>query len=106
MWLSIIMNVQQLRKNIRTRFDHKQARLVLHETYQAKMLFAYNGGMWRAGPDLITLCNICDGEVVLEDVYNTPVQVKSNELKDIAMKLWQEQMNAWHAEYTEISKLR
>ena len=63
------MNVQQLSKRIRTRFDHTQARLVLRETYQAKMLFAYNGGMWRAGPELICLCNICDGEVVLEDIY-------------------------------------
>lgn len=98
--------MEQLVKRIRTRFDHKQARIVLKETYQAKMIFAYNGGMWRAGPELLTLCNICDTQAVLEDIYNTPVQVNTNELKVQAMKLWQEQMNAWHHEYNKVSKER
>ena len=60
------MDTEQLRQNIRTRFDHKQARLVLRETYQAKMIFAYNGGMWRAGPELINLCNICENALSVE----------------------------------------
>ena len=98
--------MQELVKRIRKRFDHKQARIVLKETYQAKMVFAYNGGMWHAGPELINLCNICDTDVVLEDVYNTPVQVNSDELKVQAIQLWQEQMNAWHAEYEQVSKNR
>ena len=46
--------MQDLVKRIRKRFDHQQARLVLKETYQAKMIFAHNGGMWRAGPELLT----------------------------------------------------
>jgi len=98
--------MQELVKKIRTRFDHKQARIVLKETYQAKMIFAYNGGMWRAGPDLITLCHICDTDAVLEDIYNTPVQVNTVELQSQAMQLWQEQMNAWHVEYEQVSKNR
>lgn len=98
--------MEQLVKRIRTRFDHQQARVVLKETYQAKMLFAFNGGMWRAGPELITLCNICDTEVVLEDIFNTPVQVNTVELQARATQLWQEQMNAWNSEYQEMSKNR
>jgi len=98
--------MEQLVKKIRTRFDHQQARVVLKETYQAKMLFAFNGGMWRAGPELISLCNICDTQVVLEDIYNTPVQVNTVELQTQAMQLWQEQMNAWNTEYQEMSKNR
>ena len=100
------MNTEKLSKKIKIRFDHQQARIVLRETYQAKMLFAHNGGMWRASPELILLCNACTGEVVLEDYYNTPVEVNSEKLKELAMQLWQEQMNAWHAEYNEISKNR
>ena len=50
--------MQDLVKRIRKRFDHQQARLVLKETYQAKMIFAHNGGMWRAGPELLNLCAI------------------------------------------------
>ena len=100
------MNTEKLSKNIKIRFDHQQARIVLRETYQAKMLFAHNGGMWQASPELIMLCSVCTGEVVLEDHYNTPVSVDSEQLKKLAMQLWQEQMNAWQSEYNEISKNR
>ena len=100
------MDTEKLSQNIKTRFDHRQARLVLRETYQAKMLFTYNGGMWRAGPELIMLCKACEGTVVLEDHYNTPVSVDASELKNLAVQRWQEQMNAWQSEYNEISKNR
>ena len=98
--------MQDLVKRVRKRFDHQQARLVLKETYQAKMIFAHNGGMWRAGPELILLCAICDNTAILLDIYDTPVQVKTDELRIIALQLWQEQMNAWHAEYEKMSKQR
>lgn len=99
--------MEQLVKKIRTRFDHKQARIVLKETYQAKMVFAYNGGMWRAGPELILLCKVFDDrEVVLLDIYDTPVKVDIDELQGQAMQLWQEQMNAWHDEYQQVSSQR
>jgi hypothetical protein len=98
--------MQDLVKRIRKRFDHQQARLVLKETYQAKMIFAHNGGMWRAGPELLNLCAICDDTAILLDIYDTPVQVNTDELCVIALQLWQEQMNAWHAEYEEMSKQR
>jgi hypothetical protein len=104
LWLSIRM--QDLVKRIRKRFDHQQARLVLKETYQAKMIFAHNGGMWRAGPELLNLCAICDDTAILLDIYDTPIQVNINELQVMALQLWQEQMNAWHAEYEEMSKQR
>lgn len=98
--------MQDLVKRIRKRFDHQQARLVLKETYQAKMIFAHNGGMWRAGPELLNLCAICDDTAILLDIYDTPVQVNTDELRVIALQLWQEQMNAWHSEYEEMSKQR
>jgi len=100
------MDTEKLSQNIKTRFDHKQARLILRETYQAKMIFTYNGGMWFAGSELIILCKACKGTVVLEDHYQTPISVDSVELLELAMQRWQEQMNAWQSEYNEISKNR
>ena len=70
------------------------------------MIFASNGGMWRAGPELINLCTVCDTNAVLLDIYDNPVPVNTDELKTQAMQLWQEQMNAWHSEYEEMSKQR
>ena len=52
------MNTDQLISHSRARFDHQTARRVLKEKYQARMLFAYNGGMWQAGPELLTLLEI------------------------------------------------
>ena len=101
------MNTEQLIAHSRARFDHAAAKRILKEKYQAKMTFAYNGGMWRAGPELLNiLATVPPGDAVLLDLYETPVQVRPEELRGIAMQRWQEQMNAWLAEYEEISKQR
>ena len=101
------MNTEQLITTSRARFEHVAARRVLKEKYEAKMLFAYNGGMWAAGPGLIiTLATVPPGDAVLLDLYETPVQVQPEELRGLAMTRWQEQMNAWLVEHEELSKKR
>ena len=91
----------------RARFDHVAAKRVLKEKYQARMLFAYAGGMWRAGPELINiLATVPPGDAVLLDLYETPVQVRPEELRGLAMQRWQEQMNSWLVEHDNLSKQR
>ena len=53
------MDTDQLIAHSRARFAHESAKRVLKEKYQAKMIFAYAGGMWRAGPELLTILNAC-----------------------------------------------
>ena len=101
------MDTNELISHSRARFDHHQARTVLKEKYQAKMTFAYAGGMWRAGPELLTVLSICSDEsVVLLDLYETPVKVNIRELELAAQQRWQEQMNAWLVEYEELNRNR
>jgi hypothetical protein len=102
------MNTDDLITHARARFDHVAARRVLKEKYEAKMLFAYRGGMWCAGPELHNTIFTCGriGEVVLLDLYDTPVKIDTKELMVMSQERWNEQMNAWHAEYEEISKKR
>jgi hypothetical protein len=102
------MNTDDLIAHARSRFDHASARRILKEKYQAKMLFAYNGGMWRAGPELNNMIFTCGriGEVVLLDLYENPVKVDSKELMTLSQERWNEQMNAWLVEYEEINKKR
>ena len=101
------MDINALTTHARARFDHAVARQVLKEKYQAKMLFAYRGGMWRAGPELQTTLLTCPGaEAVLLDLYENPVQVDTKELYAQSQQRWQEQMNAWLVEHEEISKKR
>jgi hypothetical protein len=101
------MDTENLIAHARARFDHATAKRILREKYEAKMIFALDGGMWRAGPELINiLATVPPGDAVLLDLYETPVQVRPEELRGMAMTRWQEQMNAWLAEHNELSKKR
>ena len=102
------MNTDDLITHSRSRFDHAAAKRVLKEKYQAKMTFAHAGGLWQAGPELLTLLHTVkeNKPIVLLDLYETPVQVIPEELVELAQQRWQEQMTAWLVEYTEINKNR
>lgn len=91
----------------RARFDHATAKRILKEKYQARMIFAHAGGMWRAGPELLNiLATVPPSDAVLLDLYETPVKVQPEELRGLAMTRWQEQMNAWLTEHNQLSTKR
>ena len=102
------MDTDKLISHGRARFEHAVARRTLKEKYQAKMTFAHAGGMWRAGPELNNMIFTCGrmGEIVLIDLYENPVKVDSKELLALSQERWNEQMNAWLIEYTELNKNR
>jgi hypothetical protein len=101
------MDTESLISHARSRFNHESARRLLKEKYQARMLFAYSGGMWRAGPELLVLlATVPPGDAVILDLYETPIQVNPEQLRGIAMQRWQEQMNAWYIEREQLNKKR
>lgn len=101
------MDTDQLIAHSHARFKHAASRRLLKEKYQAKMLFAYAGGMWCSGPTLQTTLLTCpDSKAVILDLYENPVQVDTKELYALSQQRWQEQMNSWLVEYEEISKNR
>ena len=102
------MDTDQLISHSRARFEHEAARRTLREKYQAKFTFAHAGGMWSAGPELLSVLNCCtmDREVVIQALYHNPVRVNARELWNLAAERWQECMNAWLTEYEELNKNR
>jgi hypothetical protein len=101
------MDTEDLIAHARSRFNHESARRLLKEKYQAQMLFAHAGGMWRAGPELLVLlATVPPGNAVILDLYENPIQVNPEELRGLAMQRWQEQMNAWLVEHEESNKKR
>jgi hypothetical protein len=102
------MDTNALVAHARARFDHVAAKRLLKEKYQARMVFGYNGGLFRAGPELLTLLHACPVEdnIVVLDLYDNPVKVNPLELQHLSQDRWQEQMNAWLVEYNELSKKR
>ena len=100
------MDTNQLVAHARARFEHEAARRALREKYQAKFTFAYAGGMWQAGPELLTLLKLCSGTVVVQDLYQNPVRVQAEELYELALQRWQECLNAWLIEYEQSNQQR
>lgn len=105
------MNNEEIKKtveSVRYYFDHDAQKQILKEKYEAKMLFAAFGGMWKAGPDLLSVTLGCKNlnEVVLLDEYGNPCKVDPNELRILAWERWQEQMNGWYQEYEELQNKR
>lgn len=102
------MNTDKLVAHSRSRFEHAAARRTLKEKYQAKLTFAYRGGMWRAGPELNATIFTCGqmGEVVLLDLYENPVKINTKELMALSQERFNEQMNAWLVEYEKLNKNR
>ena len=63
--------------------------------------------MWLAGPELLATLASCSAPTsVILDLYDTPIEIDSREFRDTVRSRWQEQMNAWLIEYTELSKNR
>jgi hypothetical protein len=100
------MDIENTLAHARSRFNHAVAKQLLKEKYQAKFIFAHAGGMWQAGPELLTTLKCCTGMVVILDLYENPVQVNAEEFYEKVLERWQEQLNAWLIEYEEINKQR
>jgi hypothetical protein len=102
------MDTDNLYEHSRARFEHAASRRTLKEKYEAKMIFAYHGGMWRAGPELNCTIFTCGrmGEVVLKDLYENPIKVDTQELMQLSQERFNEQMNAWHVEYEQLNSNR
>ncbi len=100
------MDTDALIAHARARFDHVAAKRVLKEKYQARMLFAHAGGMWRAGPELLAMLQSVpvEDDIVILDLYENPIKINPLELQHLAHNRWQEQMNAWLVEHDELSK--
>ena len=101
------MDTDNLIAHSRARFDHATAKRTLKEKYQGRLIFACNGGMFKAGPELQTTLLTCpEAEAVILDLYDNPVKVNTKELMALSQERWQEQMNAWLIEYEGLSKQR
>lgn len=101
------MDTNQLTSQIRIRFDHAAAKKNLKEKYEARLTFGYNGGMFKSTPEMIVFLSLYgEQSIVVQDLYDTPIGVNANCLKDYMQSKWQEQMNAWLVEWNEMQKQR
>lgn len=101
------MNVNDLESLSQARFEHQQAKQNLKERADQQLIFAHGDGLFRASPELIVFLTCwTDDTLVLQDLYQNPVQVDRAQILEQARQCYQYAMNAWYLEYQQIKHAR
>ena len=101
------MDTKTLITEAKARFAHNSAKDYLQEKYNAKLLVAEQGGLWKADKETISfLTAFLNEEVVLMDTFNNPVKVNRQDLKDKLCETYYRVMNEWHTEWKELESKR
>jgi hypothetical protein len=100
-------SISQLAESVRQATDIQINKKLIREAIKTNLHFTYNGGMFLATPELLSfVATWPDEELFLADVYENPVKVNRTEFYDLARQHYQVQMNAWHQQYQEITRVR
>ena len=101
------MDTKTLITEAKARFAHNSAKDYLQEKYNAKLLVAEQGGLWKADKETISfLTAFLNEEVVLMDTFNNPVKVNRQDLKDKLCETYYRVINEWHTEWKELESKR
>jgi hypothetical protein len=99
--------LDQLTTQIRQATDYQTNKQILREKIQTDLHFAYNGGLFKASPELIGFINAWVSETLyLEDTYQNPIEVNRNEFLPLCQQHYQTAMNAWHIQHEELKRAR
>ena len=101
------MDTKQLINDVKARFKHNSAKQYLKDKYQAKLLVAYQGGLWKATPELLGFLSSSDRtHGVILDAYENPIRVDINQLQKKLRETYNTVMESWHKELTDLEKNR
>jgi len=101
------MDTKTLLADAKARFSHNSAKQYLKEKYDSKLTIAEQGGLWKADRETITLLNSFDSDkLVVMDTFNNPVEVDRKDLLSKLTAVYEETMNAWLKEWTELEGKR
>lgn len=100
------MNTNQLAQNIRARFSHHESRLYLKEKHSSRLTVTLQGGTWYITPEFLSCLRGAPVNMVLLDAHERPVSVNTSELLADSQHLYDDVMNQWLKEFTELEKNR
>ncbi len=104
------MDTKTLITEAKARFAHNSAKDYLKEKYNAKLLVAEQGGLWKADKETIAfltvMINDYDDRVVLIDTFNNPVLVERSELLTKLKDVYRSVMAEWYNEWKELESKR
>ena len=103
------MDTQTLIAESKARFSHNSAKEYLNDKYNAKLIVADQGGLWKADLQTITfLYNtpVAKDEVVLIDTFNNPVKVRAMQLYHKLRETYDSVMEEYYNEWKELESKR
>lgn len=101
------MDTNKLIQDAKARFDFNTQKQELKDKYEGKLIFADQGGLFTAGPNLFaTLQSITQTYVVILDNYGNPVKVESTKLLSKAVNLYNVVMQEWLDELNSLQEVR
>jgi len=101
------MDTKNLINEAKARFNHNSAKAYLKEKYQARLIIAEQGGLWRANAETISFLRASNTDkVILIDSFENPVEVNREELLVKLLETYNTVMKEWHHEWVELEKKR
>ena len=101
------MDTKTLISDAKARFSHNAAKAYLKEKYEARLIVAEQGGLWKANINTISFLNsIQTDTVVLIDTFENPVEVNRSELLAKLTETYDSVMREWLKEWAELEKKR
>ena len=104
------MDTKTLVAEAKARFAHNSAKAYLKEKYEAKLLVAEQGGLWKADQETIAFLAVMSSDdnhkVVLMDTFDNPVAVDCSELLNKLKEVYNSVMSEWYTEWKELESKR
>lgn len=101
------MDTSQLISDAKARFNHNAARAQLAAKYSSRLILAEQGGLWTAKPELLSFLGGTTAKtLVLIDNFDNPIKVSRVDLLTKLTETYNQVMNDWHAEWSELEKKR
>jgi len=99
---------QQLKEWADLKADFETNRLTLKERVSEELHVPYNGGLFKAGPEMIAFLSssLWLDEICVEDSYGNPIKINPKELVKILGEAYTEAMNSWLIEFEELKRIR
>lgn len=101
------MDTNKLIQDAKARFDFNTQKQELKEKYEGKLIFADQGGLFTAGPNLFAILQtITQTYVIIVDNYGNPVKVDATKLLSKAVNIYTVVMQEWLDELNKLQEVR
>lgn len=101
------MDLTELINDSKARFSFNDQKQQLKNKYESKLIFAEQGGLWKASSELLTLLSThSDKTIIILDLYENPIKIDRIQLLSKATATYNEIMDEWYNEYEEVKNYR